>query len=260
VTRVPLAALDASPCNTRKDQDAGAEDASLDDLARNLDAVGLINPILVRPGGAGRYEVVAGGRRVAAARRLGWTAIPAFVRGDLDDAQALVVSLTENVHRADMHPLDKARAFEALLRTEGGVAGVARRTGVSEATVRRYLALRRLSPELQARVTTHGGPAGVGAMAELAARFDDPTAMGAAWDRVRGLTGGAAQEALRRSGGDLGALDREITRVIQEEFGRPVCGTSLETCPFLPPGAGPAVRAALAGLAGGTASEHGDGR
>jgi ParB/RepB/Spo0J family partition protein len=256
---VPLAleALDVSPHNTRKNQDAGAEDASLDDLASNLDALGLINAVTVRPAAApGRYEVIAGGRRVAAARRLGWASIPAVVREDLDDAQALVLSLAENVHRADMHPLDKARAYEVLLAWEGTVSGVARITGISGPTVARYLQLLKLPPDLQAEIGTGVGPAQIVALAELT-RFETHDAMRAAWRKVRGLRGGIARDVLKRSGGSAARVDALVDDALVKKLDRQLCGSSLDTCPFLPPALRPAIRDLLTavGIDGADADE-----
>jgi ParB family chromosome partitioning protein len=261
---VPLAALSVSPCNTRKDLGAGGEDASLDDLARHISTFGLLYPPTVRPTGGGGYEVVTGQRRLLACRRLGWSELRVDVREGMDDRTAVALSLAENVHRAEMGPMDKARALATLLESAGTSAAVARLTGLSLTTVRKYLALTRLPPSLQAEVTTRQGPAGVGAMAQLATSFREPAAMEAAWGQVRGFDGATAGRVLRRSGGDQDALAAAVDVAIEEQFDRPVCGTSLETCPFLPPGAAPAVRAALAGLAGdgaaGAASEDDDGR
>jgi ParB family chromosome partitioning protein len=256
---IPLAILDVSPCNTRKDLDAGCEDTSLDDLAESIRVQGLLSPPTVRPAGDGRYEVVAGQRRVLACRRLGWAELPVLVREGLGDSGAVALSLVENVQRAEMSAMDKAHGFATLLKAAKTPAGVARLTGIPASTVRLYLKLEQLPPSLQAKVTTNAGPAGVSAMAQLATSFRDPAAMEAAWDQVQGFTGAQARRLLQRSGGDLEALAASVDVAIEETFDRRMCGTSLETCPFLPPGAAPAVlalvRAARAGGAGATGAD-----
>src|SRR5262245_52489935 len=109
---IPVAVIDVSQRNTRKDLDAGTEDATLENLAQSIKEQGRLQPPTLRPTTAGRFEVIAGQRRVLACRLLGLETISAFVRDDLTDDQAVAVSLIENVQRADMSPLDKARAFD----------------------------------------------------------------------------------------------------------------------------------------------------
>ncbi len=252
--RVPLAAIAVSVLNTRKDLAAGGEDASLDDLARSIAEQGLISPPVLRRQPDGRYEVVAGQRRVLACRALGLEAIPAIVRDDLSDDDALALSLVENVQRADMSPLDKARAFQALRDQQGSLAGVSRATGVVEATVRRYLALLDLPDALQHQVTTGAGPAGIGVMAQLATSFAEGEDMEAAWTQVQVFNSGVARTILRRSGGDLGQLQRCVDQAIEGAFDRKMCGASLESCPYLPPELRGAVHALLRRAAAGECS------
>lgn len=241
IRQIPLELIDVSSFNTRKNLGAGGEDASLDDLAASIREVGLLNPVQVRARADSRYELISGQRRLLAFRKLGRSDIAATVV-DVDDAQALSVSLVENVQRSDMDPLDKARAFGALQDRLGSLESVSRQTGVAVRTIRRYLALLRLPPALQEQVSTRTGPAGVGAMSELATRFNDPSAMVEAFGKVKGFTGGVAEEILRRSGGDLGAVEGLVDRAIAGEFERFKCGTNLETCPYIPDAARPLVR------------------
>jgi ParB family chromosome partitioning protein len=157
---VLVEAIDVSGQNTRKDLQAGQEDASLDDLARSIQAHGLLQPPLMRPSGLGRYEVIAGQRRILACRKLGLTSIRARFTTVSDD-EAITVSLIENVQRADMRPLDKAQAFEHLRAVHGTVTRVSLETGVGEQTIRRYLDLLVLPAQLKAKVGTGDGPSGV---------------------------------------------------------------------------------------------------
>src|SRR3989442_14552422 len=121
VRNVPLNQLYISPLNTRKDLRAGGEDSSLQDLAQSIAQVGLLEPITVRPTSEGGWELIAGQRRYLACKSLGWQTIPAVVRDQLDDVAATSVSLIENVHRADMAPLDKAHAFLRLIEDHGSL-------------------------------------------------------------------------------------------------------------------------------------------
>ncbi len=235
--QVPLDTIDISSFNTRKDMSAGGEDNSLDDLARSIAQQGLISPPVLRPLGNGRFEVIAGQRRILACQKAGLEYVPAIVRDDLSDNQALAVSLVENVQRADMSPLDKARAYEALRARYGNVAAVCRATGVSETTTRKYLSLLQLPTELQELVTTGGGPTGIGLMSQLATTFEDPEDMLAVWEKVKGFNSELAQKVVRKSGGDLtklGALsDLALEGAFNVRLADP-CGSSLGTCPFVP--------------------------
>ncbi len=244
--QIPLAAIDISKFNTRKDLSARNEDSSLDDLARSIAEQGLLNPPTLRQTAVGRYEVVAGQRRILACQQLGWQHIPAIVRDNLTDGQAIAISLIENVQRADMNPMDKARAYEALRRQYGSVAVVSQKTGVGQGTVRRYLSLLQLSSELQQRVSTGGGPAGIGLMAQLASTFTNPEEQQAVWEKVQGFNSEVAQTVIKRFGGDLKRLDPLVDLAFEGAFDKQMCGTSLETCPFVPPQLRPAIRELIA--------------
>ncbi|WP_374333138.1 ParB/RepB/Spo0J family partition protein [Aestuariivirga sp.] len=102
--------LKASPNNPRKT----FAEADLDDLAKSIRDKGLLQPILVRPVANGEYEIVAGERRWRAAQRAGIHDVPVVVR-DLTDGEALEMALIENVQRADLNPLEEARAYGQLI-------------------------------------------------------------------------------------------------------------------------------------------------
>ncbi|MDQ6695932.1 MAG: ParB/RepB/Spo0J family partition protein, partial [Actinomycetota bacterium] len=180
---VPLAVVRVSERNVRKNLAAGTEDGDVAELAASIEGQGLLNPPLLRETGDGHFEVIAGQRRVLACRRLGWVEVPSLVR-QLDDGEALAASLSENVQRADMDPLDKARAIEVLEGLLGSLGAVATRLGLSLPTVRRYHSLVSLAPELQQRIGTGGGPARVGFLSRLADRFPDPVAQTKVYEKV----------------------------------------------------------------------------
>ena len=92
------------------------EDA-LDELASSIKARGVIQPIIVRPLGAGRYQLVAGERRWRAAQRARLHEIPAIVR-DLNDRDVMTLALIENLQREDLNPVEEARAYQRLAEQE----------------------------------------------------------------------------------------------------------------------------------------------
>lgn len=95
----------------------------LEELAESVRVLGVLQPVLVRPHPKDdvRYEVVAGHRRVEAARRAGLQKVPALVR-ELDDRQALEVRLVENLQRKDLEPVEEAEGYRELIEHHGHTA------------------------------------------------------------------------------------------------------------------------------------------
>jgi ParB family chromosome partitioning protein len=86
----------------------------LAELESSIRASGLLQPIVVRETGSGKWELVAGERRLRAVTRLGWTEVPAVVR-DFDDRAMLTLALVENLQRADLNPLEEADGYQRLI-------------------------------------------------------------------------------------------------------------------------------------------------
>jgi len=86
----------------------------LAELESSIRASGLLQPIVVRDSGNGKWELVAGERRLRAVTRLGWTEIPAVVR-NFDDRAMLTLALVENLQRADLNPLEEAEGYQRLI-------------------------------------------------------------------------------------------------------------------------------------------------
>ena len=123
-------------------------EARLKELASSIRESGLLQPVLVRPA-AGGYEIVAGERRVRAARMAGKTTVPAIVR-EYSDEQMMVLSLVENVQRDDLNAIEKARAYKRLQQILGGTQeDVAGRVGIDPSSVSNMIRLLDLSQPLQ---------------------------------------------------------------------------------------------------------------
>ncbi len=123
------------------------EDA-IRELADSIRSSGLLQPILVRRVD-GKYQVVAGERRLRAAKLAGLQAVPAVVR-DLGDRESLELAVTENVMREDLNPIEVARAYCSLQeRFQLGHDDIAARIGVNRSTVSNTLRLLRLPQQLQ---------------------------------------------------------------------------------------------------------------
>ncbi len=137
----------ANPSQPRQNFDEEA----LAELVHSLREVGLLQPIVVRPVGAG-YEIVAGERRWRAAQEAGWETIPAVVR-ETADVDLLRDALLENLHRVQLNPLEEAAAYQQLLSDFGVTQEqLADRLGRSRPHLTNTLRLLRLPPAVQRRV------------------------------------------------------------------------------------------------------------
>ena len=155
IQSLPLSSLIPSPANVRK-----IGGTSIDDLAASIEAHGLIQTLTVRPGEKDKFEVVAGGRRLAALNRLlkdkrsvnGVKVTKGFAVDCrvLDGEDATEISLAENAIRQGMHPADQFDAFKVLADGGMSAADIAARFGLSEKVVRQRLKLASLSPVLLA--------------------------------------------------------------------------------------------------------------
>ena len=172
VREIDMSAIRISDLNVRKDLEAGTEDTDIDDLANSIADQGLLSPITVVKQRDGHYDLIIGQRRYLACKKLGWTRIPAIVRDTMEETDAVVLSLIENVHRADVSPIDKARAYDKIFQKYGRYERVAQETGVSVSTVRKYMKLLQLAPSIQERIGTSGGPAGINTLSKLASIFE----------------------------------------------------------------------------------------
>ncbi len=134
---IPVGAIRPNPRQPRRRFDA----ETIAGLAESIRVSGVVQPLLVRPGANGTYEIVAGERRWRAARAAGLPTVPALVR-ETDDRDSLLLALVENVAREDLSPVEEARAY-AVLQDEFGLSlgDVAERVGHSKPTVSNRLRL-----------------------------------------------------------------------------------------------------------------------
>lgn len=143
--------LDSITPNPRQPREVFDEDA-LAELVTSIKEVGLLQPVVVRRAGTDRYELIMGERRWRACREAGLERIPAIVR-DTEDEKLLLDALLENLHRAQLNPLEEAAAYDQLLKdfhcTHDQLAD---RIGRSRPQVSNTLRLLRLSPPVQRRV------------------------------------------------------------------------------------------------------------
>jgi ParB family chromosome partitioning protein len=111
---IPLDRIEPNPQQPRMEFD---EDA-LKELASSIREHGVLQPILVRPIGPARYQLVAGERRWRASRAAGLESIPALIE-EIDDETALEISIIENLQREDLSPLDEAMMYDRMIQDHG---------------------------------------------------------------------------------------------------------------------------------------------
>ena len=125
------------------------DEEALVSLTDSIRELGVLQPILVRPAGHDRYELIAGERRWRASKRAGLQTIPAVVR-KIDETTSLEQALVENLHREDLHPMEEAAAYQQLIEEfHLSHEDVARRVGKSRSAVSNMLRLFQLPPGIQ---------------------------------------------------------------------------------------------------------------
>lgn len=230
---IPIEEIDVSQFNTRKNLADGQQDSTIDDLANSIEKQGLLSPITVFHKSNGRYAVVAGQRRLLACRKLGLNTISAIVREAMTDNDATAISLVENVHRADMNPRDKAIAFKALLEKFGDIGSVSQETGVGVSTIRKYIQLLDLNPELQDRLAA-GEAKNTQALANLAQRFEDSEKQLEVWNRIEGFNQNVQQQIIKNTDPDLENLPELVDQAAEGTFDYHVVRNCPFDCPTVP--------------------------
>jgi len=171
-------------------------EAELEELAESIRGQGILQPLMVRKSDAG-FELIAGERRLRAARRAGLSQVPVVVKTVSDD-QLLEMSLVENIQRADLNPIEEAEAYHRLIHqfklTQDQAA---ERVGKSRSAVANYLRLRQLPEPIQASIVD--GALSMGhARALLGA--ESPTLQMTAWRAVmaHGMSVRQTEDLVRR--------------------------------------------------------------
>jgi len=151
LTYLPVEWLSKGKFQPRRDMNP----AQLEDLASSIRTQGIMQPIVVRPNGHNQYEIIAGERRWRAAKLADLTQVPVIVR-HVEDADAVVLALIENIQREDLNPIEEALALQRLVEdfhlTQQEVADT---VGKSRSAVANLLRLLGLTPEVR-RLLEHG--------------------------------------------------------------------------------------------------------
>jgi len=144
VSMIPLAEIQPNPLQPRSVFDS----TRLEELANSIETHGIIQPLLVRRKGA-RYELIAGERRLRAAKLAGLSEVPAIVQDYADD-RILEIALIENIQREDLNPIESAQALDRLSREmKLSHDEIAARTGKDRTTITNMIRLLRLPKDVQ---------------------------------------------------------------------------------------------------------------
>jgi ParB family transcriptional regulator, chromosome partitioning protein len=182
---IPLDHIERNPFQTRTRFD----EAQLTELTQSIAASGVVQPIVVRPlspsNGQVKYQLITGERRWLASRKAGKSTIPAIVR-QVSDEQALEMTIVENLQRADLNPMEQARAYQRLSQDfKMTQEQMATRTGKERASVANFLRLLRLPEPIQHKVES--GDLSFGHARTLLA-LNDPESITSAAQKVLALS------------------------------------------------------------------------
>ena len=159
IRMLTLTSIEPSATAVQERRRSHYDEAALKELAENIKAVQVIEPIIVRPKSGGNdaesFEIVAGERRWRASRQAGLESIPAIVRA-LDDGQVLEIQLVENLHREGLHELEEAEGYEILMQQHHyGMEELSAKLGRSRAYL--YARLKLLALDKKSREAFYGG-------------------------------------------------------------------------------------------------------
>ena len=147
VLMVSTESLLPNPGQPRKNFDP----EKLAELADSIRLQGVIQPVIAEDSGDGTYVIIAGERRVRAARIAGLSEVPVILRESSSDEKRVEAALTENIQRSDLNPIEEAAAYKQLMEIESlGQDEIAARVGKNRATVANALRLLKLPAEMQA--------------------------------------------------------------------------------------------------------------
>ncbi len=145
---IPVDQIERNPFQTR----GKIDEAALKELSASIAATGVVQPVLVRPLADNRFQLIAGERRWLASKIAGKATVPAILR-HVSDEQAMEMTIVENLQRADLNPMEQARAYDRLgQQFKMTQEQMAQRTGKDRASVANFLRLLRLPLEVQHKV------------------------------------------------------------------------------------------------------------
>lgn len=152
---IPVALIDENPYQPR----TTFEEGSIDELAQSILRFGLIQPLLVReaPEGEGRYQLVAGERRLRAVKSLKMERVMCVVQKTIEDETSAMMALIENLQREDLNYFEEAQCYQKMIDNYGLTQEqLAERVGKSQSAVANKLRLLKLAPEVKEKLVETG--------------------------------------------------------------------------------------------------------
>jgi ParB family chromosome partitioning protein len=228
VTALPVGVIAPNPHQPRRDFDPVA----LEELTESIRSRGVLQPILVRPGAGGGYEIVAGERRWRAAQRAGLHEIPAVIR-PFGETEMFEAALIENVQRQDLNPMEEAMGYQRLALEFGMTqADISAAVGKSRSHVANLMRLAGLDPEIQEMVRDSrlslghakllvGLPQGTEIAREVVAKGLSVRQLEARLKSAAGTAdggSGARRQDRAGHGGDGGGAKDADTRALEEDL------------------------------------------
>jgi ParB family chromosome partitioning protein len=149
VEQIPIEMIGANPFQPRTRFD----DSTLKELTESIRSSGIIQPVILRRAGTDSYELIAGERRLRAAKLAGLDAVPAIFK-EVDDTRMMEMALIENIQREDLNPIDEAKAYQALIQKVGLTHDqISERVGKQRSSITNSLRLLGLPPEVMDMVS-----------------------------------------------------------------------------------------------------------
>lgn len=153
VMEIPIEKIIPNPYQPRKE----FFQESLKELSASIESYGIIQPISVRKIGKEKYELVAGERRLKAAKLAKLETVPAIIQDQLDDKGSAVLAVIENLQREDLNFIEEARGYEHLLSDHGFTQKeLAQKIGKNQSTIANKIRILRLDPEILRRIVEEG--------------------------------------------------------------------------------------------------------
>jgi len=211
---IPLADIRPNPRQPRQSFDL----ESIEQMARSIETFGVVQPVVVRPTG-GHYELIAGERRLRAAKEAGLERIPALVK-ESTDIDSLEMALIENLHRSDLNGIEEATAYQQLLDDFGIThEELSTRVGKSRVTITNTIRLLQLPAPIQKAVVEEA--ISTGHARALLALQETPERQDKVFERVveEGLSVRQVEEIARGAGGPTPVRSREKPGLPEEAIG-----------------------------------------
>jgi len=153
VMEIPIEKIIPNPYQPRKE----FFQESLKELSASIESYGIIQPISVRKIGKEKYELVAGERRLKAAKLANLLTVPAIIQDQLDDKGSAVLAVIENLQREDLNFIEEARGYQHLLTDHGFTQKeLAKKIGKNQSTIANKIRILRLDPEILRTIVEKG--------------------------------------------------------------------------------------------------------